>query len=305
MTLDVHGFDGQPMSAPPVVTPQPGAAPVAVPVVAPAPPQAPPAASLPNPQPNPTQAAAPPAAQPIVFNGRNFPSIQAAEEYSRQLVRSAEGRARATVRQEIESGRTANAPAAPVQPPAATLATAEPEGAYDVATYGLIKKQFGDDAAEDFRSRAIAEYTTAKVQGMLTTGLAPFQQTEEERQLETQAQTLFQNATAAVGGDGRTPLLPELANEADAEAIVQIWQGLPKDFAMTPKGVWHAAMIYRGVKASRPFVAVPPPPAAAPSGQSIDASIGATPGGVPGQPQASNIPRPTRINDVTGERVPL
>ena len=290
MSLDVYGFGGAPKSPEPA--PQlPEAAPAAS--VAPAPPQAPPDASVqPAAQPQATPSA-PAASTPIVAFGRQFSTPQELEGYTRHMVKSAEGRFKAQI-DELK----AVVPQAP--PPAASpTPEPEPEGAYDVKTYSLIEKQYGQEAAEQYRSLAIAEFQRKVVDEALSRRLAPFEETEEQRRLEGQATALFARAIAATGPNGQ-PLIPELKVQAAAEAIVQIWQRLPPEFAMTPEGVWQAAMVYRGAMGS--FVTSPPPPVPPPSGVSIDASHAVTPGFVPGQQRPSTIPRPSMVNPVTGER---
>lgn len=290
MALEVHGFDNYPKSVEPA--PQPAVAAPAAPA-APAPPQATPGASVPAP----SQAVQPaPAAPSITAFGRQFKSPEELEGYTRHVVRSAEGRIRSELQNELRA-----APPQPTTSPAATPPEPEPEGAYDVKTYTLVKTQYGEEAAENYRSHAIAEHNRKVVQESLSESLAPYRATEEQRQMETEATQLFSRAMSAVGKNGQ-PLIPELKSEAAAEAIVQIWQRLPKEFAMTPEGVWHAAMAYRGAVGS--FQTMPPPPVQGPSGVSIDASHAVTPGFVPaGQPQQPAIPRPTTVNPATGERL--
>lgn len=288
MSLDVYGFGGSAKSPEPA--PQlPEAAPAAS--ATPAPPQEIPGASV---QPAATPQASPSAqaAQtPITAFGRTFSTPQELEGYTRHMVKSAEGRFKA----QIDELKAVVPQAAP---PAATPPT-EPEGAYDVKTYALIERQYGPEAAEQYRSLAIAESQRKAVDEALSRRLAPFEENEEQRRLEGEATALFARAIAATGPNGQ-PLIPELKVHAAAEAIVQIWQRLPPEFAMKPEGVWHAAMVYRGAMGS--FMTAPSPPVNPPSGVSIDASHTVTPGFVPGQQRPSTIPRPSTVNPVTGER---
>ena len=295
MTLDVHGFDGQAK----FVEPAPQAQEAAPAAFSTAPPQETPAASVQTdeqPQGTPAPQAVP--STPVRAFGRDFASAEQLEAYTRHIVKSTENRNRA----ELEALRAAVAQQHPAQPsPAATPEPTAPQGAYDVETFKLVKERFGEDAAEDYRSRAIAEHQVKVAEELVSSRIAPFEQSRAQASAEEASTRLFADAIAARGQDGRSPLLPELAMPGPAEEIVKIWQQFPLEYAMTPKAIWDATMIYRG--AVRPsFAATPPPPVPQPSGQSIDASHATPPAFVPGTPQPSNIPRPSAVNPATGER---
>jgi hypothetical protein len=300
MTLEVNGFGGRPQAAPEPVPQSPAAAPVAAPVSTQ--PQATPGAMQPPQAPQSTPApAVTPASTPIVVFGRQFDSPQAVEEYTRHMVRSAENRNKSEIERLRVQTQTPQPTAQPApQPPPAP----EPEeGAYDPKTYSLVKAQYGEEAAEHYRSLAIAESQKNLIEKTLSARLAPIEEQDREKQFETEAIQLFGKATEAIDRSTGIPLFPELRSQAEAQAIVEIWQDLPIEFARTPKGVWHAVMTYRGVKARTAMPSMPPPPGPpAPSGQSIDASSGPLAGFVPGQPQQTHIPRPSAVNPMTGER---
>lgn len=302
MTLEVNGFGGRPMAAPEPVPQTPVAAPVAAP--APTQPQAQPVAMQPpqTAQPAPSPAVTPAPSGPIEVFGRKFDSPQAVENYTRHLVKSAENRSKA----EIERLRVqTQTPPPSAQPAPQTPPEPEPEqGAYDPKTYSLVKAQYGEEAAEHYRSLAIAESQKKLIETTLSARLAPIEEQDREKQFENESIQLFAKATEAVDRSTGLPMFPELRNKAEAQAIVEIWQDLPPELAKSPKGVWLAMMTYRGVKAraaGMPSMPQPPGPPA-PSGQSIDASSGPSAGFVPGQPQQTNIPRPSAVNPMTGER---
>jgi len=293
MTLDVNGFGTTPMatSVPEPLPTQPVAAPAAMAPIAP--PQDNPGASV---QPEPT---APPttAAQPrIEAFGRTFENAQQLEAYTRHVIRSAEGRIRAEA---ASQGTQAPQPAVN-QPPAPPQAPPEPQGAYDVETFVLIKTRFGEEAAEDYRSKAIAEHHQKTTQALLDKTLAPMREREEVESFQAEITSMFQRAESAAGSNGQ-PLIPELKSQPAAEAIVKIWQEFPIEYARTPVSILRAAQIYRG-QVMQMVAPTPPPPQNAPSGQSLDSSVGPPSGFVPGIQPPSNIPRPSTVHPVTGER---
>lgn len=309
MLLEVNGM-GRPTSVAPPAPQTPEAAPQAATPETNAQPQTP--SGIPIPQSGmptmPPGAEAQPAGQPapqaaapsgpIVLYGRTFASREDAEGYVRHLVKSAEGR------KDKEIGQLRSQLAQPQAAP--TVATPEttpaPERAYDPETYALIKGRFGEDAAEDYRARSIAEFNRKVAAEIVSKELQPIKASAEESRFEAEAKGLFEKASQLQGRDGK-PLFPELLVNESGLKVIQIWQGLPLEFAMTPEGVYHAVMHYRGAVAGlMPASPQPPPSVAQPSGVAIDASVGPTPGFAPGSQQPSNIPRPSAVNPLTGER---
>lgn len=297
MTFEVNGFDGRP-SAPSESVPQ---SPVAAPAAqVPTQPQATPGAMQPQTENTAPQAPAVPS-QPVTLFGRTFESSAQAEDYARHMVRSAENRNKAELERLRSVAMQTNAPQ-PVQTQPQPQEPPPDDGAYDIQTYMLVKNQYGEEAAEHYRSKAIAASQRTFTEKMLADRLAPFEQNEEQRRVEEHAKGLFSKATEAVGSNG-LPLLPELRNAAEAEAVVKIWQDLPPEFALTPQGVWNAVMSYRGLRSmqtGRP--SLPPPSAPPPTGQSVDSGAGPMVGFQAGQPQQNNIPRQSTVNPITGER---
>lgn len=225
--------------------------------------------------------------------GRTFASKEDAERAMHHTLRSAKGR--------IEAAQRQNQPQ-----PAAPPAQSAPALPYDAAVYEELKRTYGEANAERWRLEETAKFNAAQIRKEVDERLAPL---EQERAANAQTQktiVLFSDAKSAVDAQGNLKY-PELSHPQAHRAVLDEWQKLHPEQALTPEGVETAVFLFRGKAASGQMRRSPQPPGRqAPSGQSASPAAGGSP--MPGsaapasaQPKAPGIPRYKQVDPLTGE----
>lgn len=237
-----------------------------------------------------------PAPQPVVFAGRQFASQSEAERYFEHTLQSAAGRVRALKEQnaKLQTPPTPTTPQPEKQP-------------FDREVYAELHRTYGADKAEAYRLEETQKFERARLQQTIDERLRPIEEANQQAQLEARTTELFSRAKTVADPATGQLLFPEFSHDEAAAAIVNIWQELHPEQAVTPAGIRIAVDIYRGRVARGMSRATPPAPARpAPSGQSVapqSSGQGFAPGTAPtSQHSVTNVPRSVRVDPVTGER---